>query len=264
MAKTAVLLPRQEMQAILEHLIEGYKMLTPMCIEHIQTQNVCARARELEEQGCELIVARGLQAALIKQTARVPVVSVVITTQELGILTRQLVRDTGLLHPKIGLIGFENMLSDISRFDDLFDVELVRYLIPEQTTSDTAQMLLELTDRAVREGCQAIIGGDLACARAAEHALPHCFLSSGLESLRIAFATAERVAYAIDLEKRNSAEMNTIFWPSAPTASSTCSRRTRWSAGSGSWWTSPPAACRSTSASARSTRRSAAVWPGWR
>lgn len=211
MAKTAVLLPRQEMQAMSRDLIDGYKHLVPMCIESIQTSDVCVRARELEAQGCELIVARGLQAALIKQSVRLPVVGVMITAQELGILTRRLVRDTGLIHPKIGLVGFENMMCDTSMFDRLFDVELVRYLIPEHATADTAALLLEYTDRAVREGCQAIISGDLGCARAAEHGLPHSFLASGPESLRNAFATAERVAYAIDLEKRNSAEMNTML-----------------------------------------------------
>ena len=182
-----------------------------MCIEYIQTHNVCIRARELEEQGCELIVARGLHAALIKQSVKVPVVGILVTAQELGLLIRQLVRETGLLHPKIGLIGFENMFSDTSRFDELFDVEMARYLIPEHTTSDTAQMLSDLTDRAVREGCQAIIGGDIAGARAAELGVPHSILSFGLESLRTAFSTAQRVAYAIDLEKRNSAEMNTML-----------------------------------------------------
>ncbi len=211
MAKTAVLLPRQEMQAISEELIGSYHYLDPMCIEYVQTQNVCIRAKELEEQGCELIVARGLHAALIKQSVKVPVVGILVTAQELGLLIRQLVRETGLMHPKIGLIGFENMFTDTSRFDELFDVEMVRYLIPASSTSDTAQMLSNLTDRAVLEGCQAIIGGDIASARADELGVPHSLLSFGLESLRTAFSTAQRVAYAIDLEKRNSAEMNTML-----------------------------------------------------
>lgn len=211
MAKTAVLLPRPEMQAISEELIGSYHYLDPMCIEYIQTQNVCIRAKELEEQGCELIVARGLQAALIKQSVKVPVVGILVTAQELGLLIRHLVRETGLIHPKIGLIGFENMFTDTSRFDELFDVEMVRYLIPEHTTSDTAQMLSDLTDQAIREGCQAIIGGDIAGIRASELGIPYGALSFGLESLRTAFSTAQRVAYAIDLETRNSAEMNTML-----------------------------------------------------
>ena len=66
MAKTAVLLPRQELQTMSEQLISNYKRLNPMSVEYIQTQNAAHRAKELEQQGCELLVARGLQAELMK------------------------------------------------------------------------------------------------------------------------------------------------------------------------------------------------------
>lgn len=50
------------------------------------------------------------------------------------------------------------------------------------------------------------------CLRRAETlGLPHYFLASGQESLQNAFAIADRVAYAIDLEKRARAEMNTML-----------------------------------------------------
>ena len=56
MAKTAILVPRQEMQLMAEQLIGQYQNLTPLCIEYIQKRVAAIRAAELEEQGCDLIV----------------------------------------------------------------------------------------------------------------------------------------------------------------------------------------------------------------
>lgn len=211
MAKTAVLLPRQELQTMSEQLISNYKRLNPMSVEYIQTQNAAHRAKELEQQGCELLVARGLQAELMKKAVKIPVVEIMITAQELGLLTQQLKRETGLIHPKIGLIGFENMLSDTSHFEELYDVELVRYMITDVGEENSTKLLSDFVRQAVQEGCQAIMGGDVACTCAKELGLPGIYFTSGLESLRNAFATAEQIAYTIDLEKRDSAEMNTML-----------------------------------------------------
>ncbi len=41
--------------------------------------------------------------------------------------------------------------------------------------------------------------------------MKYCFLSAGMESIRAALATASRVCYAIDLEKRNVAEMDSML-----------------------------------------------------
>ena len=63
MAKAAVLLPRQEMQQMAADLIAQYPNLSPFCIEYTYTDAACQRAIRLQNDGCELILARGLQAA---------------------------------------------------------------------------------------------------------------------------------------------------------------------------------------------------------
>ena len=109
------------------------------------------------------------------------------------------------------MIGFENMLSDTSHFEELYDVELVRYMITDVGEENSTKLLSDFVRQAVQEGCQAIMGGDVACTCAKELGLPGIYFTSGLESLRNAFATAEQIAYTIDLEKRDSAEMNTML-----------------------------------------------------
>lgn len=68
MAKAAILLPRREMQQMAAELIAHYPNRLPLCIEHTHTDAACQRAIRLQNDGCELILERGLQAALIQRT----------------------------------------------------------------------------------------------------------------------------------------------------------------------------------------------------
>ena len=50
-----------------------------------RTELVESRVRELESQGCELVVARGAQAQIVKRSnLRMPLVEIRVTTQELA------------------------------------------------------------------------------------------------------------------------------------------------------------------------------------
>lgn len=69
MAKTAVLLPRQKIQQMAAGLIAQYPNLSPFCIEYTHTDAACQRAIRLQNDGCELILARGLQAAPVDELA---------------------------------------------------------------------------------------------------------------------------------------------------------------------------------------------------
>ena len=50
-------------------LIEQYPNLSPFCIEYTYTDAACQRAIRLQNDGCELILARGLQAAPVDELA---------------------------------------------------------------------------------------------------------------------------------------------------------------------------------------------------
>ena len=58
MAKVAVLVPNQEMSTIAKSLTGEFPSISMMAIESIQTDQAVRRAGELEQQGCDLIVAR--------------------------------------------------------------------------------------------------------------------------------------------------------------------------------------------------------------
>lgn len=173
------------------------KDMTVTCLEYIRTEAVAGRARELELQGCELIIARGAQASIIKREVKLPLVEMRVTTQELGLVVLQLrAQLEPLERPRIGLIGFANMLCDTTHFDTLFGIDLRTSLVGQSDELPAA------VERAAEEGCDAVIGGDIACGEAARRGLPSRFIPAGEERMRDALKTAASVCCAIETEKR--------------------------------------------------------------
>lgn len=204
MAKVAMLLPHAQMCALAAPLVPEYSNISLVCLDYVETQFVVARALEVEPE-CDLIIARGVQSQLIKCNTSLPVVEIQITTQELGLVMLDLKRELEQKCPRLGLICFENMIGDTSHFNELFGIDLKCYYVKSH------QELTGTVSLAVEEGCQAVIGGQIVCECARALNLPNRFLPVGVESLRNALQTASRVCYAIDQEKRNLSEMDTML-----------------------------------------------------
>ena len=206
MAKVAILVPFAEMCELAQPLLETCGAhLEVICLEHTETSRAAQRARELEGRGCELIIARGAQANQIKSAVRLPVVEMCVTAQELGLVMLELKEQLGCERPVIGLVGFANMLCDTTCFNRLFGIELHSYMVEK---SADLQTVVEL---ALREGCQAVVGGEIACAHAQKLGRATRLIPAGAESMANSLHAAEGVCYAIDQEKRNSAEMDTML-----------------------------------------------------
>ena len=94
----------------------------------IQTKDTVIEARKAIAEGATLIIARGLQASLIKQYTDVPVAEIVMTAQEMGLLVIKAKQILKKKHPVIAVVGFKNMFCDMSFFDQLYEIELRTYL----------------------------------------------------------------------------------------------------------------------------------------
>lgn len=205
MAKVAVLVPFRELCEIARPLMNQYSNIQTMCVEYATTDTIGERARTLEQQGCELIISRGLHAQIIRPLLKIPVVELRITVQELGTVLMDLKRTLGVERPRLGIIGFANMFCDTSCFEDLFGIELRRYMV------EHSNQLAPYTEQAVQDGCQAVVGGDIVCETARRIGLACRFTPATEESMRQALDTASRICHAIDSEKINSAEMDTML-----------------------------------------------------
>ena len=207
MAKTAILMPYPALQEMAESLISRYPRLSPMCVEYVQTSQIHAWAKSLEEKGCEIIIARGLQARIAREAVIIPVIEMRASTQELETMAMELKRTLPAQQepPRLGIIGFFNMFHSTERFNELLGIELKVY------TATSIDQYSLLVDRAQADGCLGVIGGEVVCRRAAELGIAHCFLSMGEESVREALESASLVGYSIDLIKHSNAEMSAML-----------------------------------------------------
>ena len=210
MAKIFCFVPRGEM---VSQVWEAARLLFPSGSPHrlevsaISTAQAAAAAREAVARGADILIARGVQATRMKRAVDIPVIEISLTGQEMAMLileAREMLPHSQEL-PRIAVVGFSNMFCDMSSFDRLYQIRLSSYLVKDSSQLEEAAV------RAVREGAQLIIGGDAVCAKARELDVPSLFLASGRESVAEALRVAERVAYASDLEKRNTAEYRTLL-----------------------------------------------------
>ncbi len=204
-----MLVPREEMvyQAhnILQEKSYQKKHFEISMMKVVRTRNIVTEARQAIAGGASVIIARGLQASMIKQYTDIPVIEIVLTAQEMALLivkARQIVKKP---NPVIAVVGFRNMFCDMSYFDSIYAIELRTFYAPDN------EQLRDYALRAVEEKVDLVIGGEVAVEIAAEHHVPSLFLSTTEDSLRNAFSMAESVSYAMDVEKKNAAQMETLL-----------------------------------------------------
>ena len=208
MAKAAILMPYPDLKDIFDTLIGNYPRLTPMTVEYVETDKVADKALSLAREGCDLIIARGLQARLIRAAVEIPVIEMRASTQELETLVLDLKAKTKAPQsavPRLGIIGFFNMFHSTERFNSLLHVDLKVY-----TATDIDQYT-GLVMQAVSDGCQGVIGGEVVMKQASALGLSSSFLSMGEESAREALEAASLVGYSVDLLKRSHAEISAML-----------------------------------------------------
>lgn len=97
------------------------------------------------------------------------------------------------------------MFCDMSYFDELYNIELKTYF------ADQGVELPVVVRRAISEGADVVIGGDTAVSIATEAGVPSLFPSMTEDSMRQAFSTAENMEYAMNVEKKTAAQLETLL-----------------------------------------------------
>lgn len=204
MGKIALLVAREDMLYQAHNILQEKKFqIQEMRV--IETGQAVMEARRSIADGASIIIARGLQASIIKQYTDVPVVEIVMTAQEMALLVKRAKQIVKKPRPVIAVVGFRNMFCDMSYFDDLYDIELRTYYASQ------GDQLPAAARQAVEEEVDLIIGGDTAVAAATKAGVPSLFLSMTEDSMRQAFAMAESMDYAMNVEKKTAAQMETLL-----------------------------------------------------
>ncbi|MEM1484100.1 PrpR N-terminal domain-containing protein [Oscillospiraceae bacterium PP1C4] len=208
MAKLAFLAPRPEMIEY-AHQISLEMGIEDIWMEVVDTPRSVERARHVVSAGADIIIARGYQASLIRHSLNTPVVDLRLTGQEMGILVARAKRMLGLDCPTIGVVGHANMFCDMSYFDSIYNIKIQQYFY--ETSEWFADGLEKQINKAISDHVDMIIGGDIALSSAKKAGIPSLFISSTEDSVREAFRVAQSVAYASELEKKNTAEFKTLL-----------------------------------------------------
>lgn len=172
----------------------------------IKTSDSVYEARQAVEQGAEVVLARGVQAAFIRQYTNIPVAELTLTGQEIGLMiasAKKKVPDKKC--PQIALIGFKNMFSDTTYADELFDIRLKFYDIT------AIEQAAEKVDLAIQEGADVLLGGDTVNALAAHKGIPAQFIDSTEESIRSAIGVAKKMILTAEAEKNFTAQFETVL-----------------------------------------------------
>ena len=204
MAGISLLLPKEEMVKTAKHYVKK-EGLNVKEIRHIVSENAISEARKDVAEGASVVIARGYQALVIKNYTNIPVIEITLTGQEIGMMVKKAKSMLGIPRSVIGLVGFQNMYSNVDYFDELFDVEMRQYLI------NFADDLPQTGERAVQDDLDILIGGDVAIMAAQRAGLPYFFVESTFDSIREAIKSAESAIYAAQVEQRYVAQIETFL-----------------------------------------------------
>ena len=205
MSKIAILLPKEYMLEQARNVIREDELDIDI-LKVIKTSDSVYEARQAVEQGAEVVLARGVQAAFIRQYTNIPVAELTLTGQEIGLMiasAKKKVPDKKC--PQIALIGFKNMFSDTTYADELFDIRLKFYDIT------AIEQAAEKVDLAIQEGADVLLGRDNVNALVAQKGIPAQFIDSTEESIRSAIGVAKKMILTAEAEKNFTAQFETVL-----------------------------------------------------
>lgn len=207
MAKVMFVSPHEDIQELAMRVAsqEHLPHCRPILFRVISKLKVQSVVDEAIKEHVDVIIARGQQASLIKQMTGIPLVELMLTGQEMGVMVEKAKKMVQVERPAIAVIGLSNMYSGMQEFDHLFHVELRQYFV------DHSDKLEKAAQKALQEGADVILGGDLACRYAEKCGVPNLFVNSGRESIANALRQAELVALTSDREKKNTAQMRALL-----------------------------------------------------
>lgn len=204
MAKIMMLLPKKYMLDQAKRVIteNGFNVDT---VRIIETVNAIEEARKCINEGANIIVARGVQAQMIKAHTNIPVVEITMTAQEIGLLILESKKIIKKEVPCIAIVSLKNMMGDYTYLNKLFGVKLNCYFI------NNFDELEHAVENAVKDKVDIILGGDHVIRCAEKYQVPTLFLKSTKDSIRGALSIATKMAYAIDTEKNSQAQFETVL-----------------------------------------------------
>lgn len=188
----------QAMEVAREQEVDAHIVLTT-------SASVVADVMQLATNGTPVVIARGNHARLLREQTQMTVVEIVLSGQEMALLTEAVCKLTQKDGTRVAFIGFPRMFSDPTPFAHVFKADIRIY------TADDAHDVEQAVAQAIADGADVIVGGETAVEHAQNHGCAALFLSSTTESIATALRTAKRVRYGIAMENKRAQEFLTLL-----------------------------------------------------
>ncbi len=174
-------------------------------VKIIRTSETVNEARQALENGASILIARGVQAQYIREYTKVPVVEIVMTGQELSLVIAKAKAKLNKERPNIAICGLKNMFSDTTYFNEIFDINLKMYL------ADTVAQIPELTEMAIDDNVDILIGGDMVRNIVKNRDIEYQFLESTEDSIVEALVTAKKMLYTAEIVRNHTADFEAVM-----------------------------------------------------
>ncbi|WP_195230809.1 sigma 54-interacting transcriptional regulator [Coprococcus comes] len=204
MVKIGMLLPEADMVPMAQKVVKDMNVEIA-CLKAISSVDAVNEARLAVEAGAKIVIARGYQAKMIKHYTNIPLIEMKLHAQEIGLLLQKAKLMVKKEHPVIALIAFDNMLCDMSYMEELFGVTLKVAVM--KRSEETPGIL----DEMEAYHPDLVIGGEITCNEAERRGYLTLFYRATEESIKEALESARAMAFAVEIEKQNTAQFETVL-----------------------------------------------------
>lgn len=160
--------------------------------------------KDLIANGTEVIITRGgMRTAIQKAELDITVVEIPITASD----TMQAIKKAQKFGDTIGIISYPAFVRDMETMMELFEypLDLRIYSCASEADADIN------TQKALSDGCNAIVCGCMGQKFAKKYNLPFEFVPNGRVGISSAVEEAKRIVHARNLEKVHTAKFRTVL-----------------------------------------------------
>lgn len=152
----------------------------------------------------DVIITRGLLAEILKSIqGDIPVVEIQVPATD---TLRVVLNCKKEYHAsKVGIIASHNMVMGATEISSFLDIPFETYIL---TTSWNGP---QLVDQALKDGCDAIVGGLNTCAYASSINVPNMFITTGRDSFWQSITAAKRAAAISRMEQEKTGRLQVIL-----------------------------------------------------
>ena len=178
-----------------DYSLEDYSM------EEVIITNENIGSKKIE---ADVIITRGLWAEILKSIqGDIPVIEISVpATDTLRVVLKCIEKFNA---KKVGIIASHNMVMGATEIQDFLKISVNTYILTQEWNGP------QLVDQAIKDGCDAIVGGVNTCSYASSINVPNMFIETGRDSFWQSITAAKRAAEISRIEQEKTKRMQILL-----------------------------------------------------